>query len=159
MDFEYSSGEELLELIRTINGKYYECLNANILLLEELTDTNYLAYLIEQRDAYSHLVRVFDCDILSPEGKENVRTHLYDYVNHLQNGILDTFRKILEFQFKSIRSYVPRNEVTAIEYQIANWAHSLRIMSNENPVDQRIDGYKKLLGDIDEIRKRFSPGT
>ena len=63
MDLNFSSSDELNELIRQINVKYYEHFNANILYLEELADRIFIIYIIELRDAYSHLVRVHDYDI------------------------------------------------------------------------------------------------
>lgn len=155
MDFEYASSDELLELINQINLKYYERLTVNILYLEEQTDRIYTAHVIELRDAYSHLVRVFDCDILSPEGKKNVQHHLSAYTGHLQRGLLDTFKKILDLEFKSVRKYISKNNVKAAEYQIAHEAHKLRIMSEGISVDQRIEGYISLLDYISEIRKKF----
>ena len=154
MDFEYSSNEGLLELIRQINVKYYERFNANILYLEELADKIFVIYIIELRDAYSHLVRIFDYDILSEQGKKNVQEHLSKYITHLQRGLLDTFRKILALEYKSLINAIHRNNIKAIELQIAKEASLLRIMDN-NPVDKRIDGYVKLMDFISEIRKKF----
>jgi len=155
MDFEYSSCEELIELIRQINLKYYERFNANILYIEELADRIFVVYIIELRDAYSHLVRVYDYDIFSEQGKKNVQSHLGKYVNHLQCGLLDTFRKILALELKSLKKAIHRNDINAIEYQIAKQAHSLRIMDKNNSVDQRINGYLKLMDFISGIRKKF----
>jgi hypothetical protein len=42
MDFEYSTHEELFNIIKQINEKYYARFNANILYLEELKDRVYV---------------------------------------------------------------------------------------------------------------------
>ena len=156
MDFEYSSVDELFELIRQINTKYYERLNANILYLEELADKIYVVYIIELRDAYSHLVRIFDDDILSPEGRRNVQQHLLGYSDHLQRGLLDTFRKILALEFKSLLKSVHRKNVSAIELQVAKKASELRVMDKQHSVDERIDGYVQLMNYISETREKLS---
>ena len=156
MNFEYSSGEELTELIRQINVKYYDRFNANILFIEELADRIFVVYIIVLRDAYSHLVRLFDYDILSEQGKKNVQNHLGEYVSHLQRGLLDTFRKILALEYKSLKKVIHRNNIQAIEYQVAQKAASLRVMDGNNSVDRRIDGYMELMGFISDIRKKLA---
>jgi hypothetical protein len=151
MDFEYTSSEELFELIRQISVKYYERFNANILYIEELADKIFVVYIIELRDAYSHLVRIYDYDILSMEGKKNVQEHLSKYTAHLQRGLLDTFRKILALEYKSLKRIIHKNNIQAIEYQIAREAFSLRIMDQNNTIDKRIDGYIKLMDFVSDI--------
>jgi len=58
MNLDFTTKDELNELIRQININYYERFNANILYLEELADKIFVIYIIELRDAYSHLVRI-----------------------------------------------------------------------------------------------------
>jgi len=155
MDFEYSTAEDLFEHIRQTNVNYYERFNANILFIEELTNKIFVVYIIELRDAYSHLIRVFDYDILSDQGKKNVQFHLSEYVTHLQRGLLDTFRKILALELKSLLKTIHRNNVKAVEYQIAQEAYKLRVMSKDTTVDQRIKGYLSLLDYMSNIRKKM----
>jgi hypothetical protein len=157
MDIEYSTQEELFNLIRQIDVKYYERFNANILYLEELADRIYVVYIIGLRDAYSHLIRVFDYDILSVPGKKNVQYHLGEYVTHLQRGLLDTFRKILALEFGALKKSIHRNDVKAVEIQIAKKAAELRIMNETHSIDQRIDGYINLMDFISDIRKKLVP--
>jgi len=155
MDLSFSSSEELNDLIRRINLKYYELFNANILYLEELADRIFIIYIIELRDAYSHLVRVFDYDINAPEGKRNIQSHLEKYINHLQKGLLDTFRKILEVEYRSAREAVHKNNVRAFDQYIAQRAADLRVMNETNTVDNRIDGYINLLQYLSDTRKKL----
>jgi hypothetical protein len=155
MDLDFSSSDELNELIRQINLKYYERFNANILYLEELADRIFIIYIIELRDAYSHLVRVFDYDINSVEGKRNIQSHLEKYINHLQKGLLDTFRKILEVEYRSARKAVHNNNVRAFDQYIAQKAANLRVMNETNTVDNRIDGYIELLRYLSDTREKL----
>jgi len=155
MSFDFSSLEELDELIRQINVKYYDRFNANILYLEELTDSIFIIYIIELRDAYSHLVRIHDYNVNTEEGKRNIQSHLEKYVSHLQKGLLDTFRKILEVEYKSARKAVHRNNTRAFDQYIAQKASSLRVMSESNTVDNRIDGYINLLQYLSDTRKKL----
>jgi hypothetical protein len=155
MELDFSSSDELNELIRQINLKYYERLNANILYLEELNDQIFIIYIIELRDAYSHLVRVHDYDINNPDGRRNIQSHLEKYINHLQNGLLDTFRKILEVEYKSARKAVHRNNVRSFDHYVAQKASELRVMNETNTVDNRIDGYIELLRYLSETREKL----
>jgi len=154
MTFEYSSREELFKLIKQINDKYYERLNANILFIEELCDRIFVVYIVVLRDAYSHLIRIFDYDILSEQGKINAKNQLDKYLTHLQRGLIDTFRKILALEFKLLMDSIFRKDKKAIEYQIAKKAHELRIMKDIS-IDERIQGYILLLDHISEIRNKL----
>jgi len=155
MELNFSSSDELNELIRQINIKYYERFNANILYLEELADRIFIIYIIELRDAYSHLVRVHDYDINNPDGKQNIKSHLEKYINHLQNGLLDTFRKILEVEYRTARAAVHRNNVRAFDQYVAQKAADLRVMNETNTVDNRINGYIELLQYLSDTRKKL----
>ena len=77
------------------------------------------------------------------------------YINHLQNGLLDTFRKILDIEYRSARAAVHRNNVRAFDQYVAQKAAELRVMNETNTVDNRIDGYIKLLQYLSDIRKKL----
>jgi hypothetical protein len=153
---EFNSADELTELIRNINMKYYPRLTANICYLEEYDDSIFFVYLVTLKDAYSHLVRVFDYDIKLPIGKNNARNHLLQYIDHLQEGLMDTFRKIVELEWKSVKGSIPEKELNVIGFQVAQKASQLRIMNVDVTIDDRIEGYKSLLGYLDDVRKKFS---
>jgi len=155
MNLDFTTRDELDELIRQINTNYYERFNANILYLEELADEIFVIYIIELRDAYSHLVRIFDYDINNQDGKRNAQQHLGEYVGHLQNGLLDTFRKILEKEYVSARKVIQKNNLRVFDQYIAQEASRLRIMSDENSVDNRITGYIELMKYLSETRKKL----
>jgi len=155
MNLDFTTIDELNELIRQINVRYYELFNANILYLEELADKNYVIYIIELRDAYSHLVRVFDYDINDQNGRSNVQQHLGKYIVHLQRGLLDTFRKILEIEYSSARKTVRTNNIRAFDQYIAQEAAKLRVMDEKHSVDDRINGYKELMTYLSKTRKQL----
>jgi hypothetical protein len=155
-NLKFDSAVELLELIRQINIKYYLPLTSNICFLEEYGDRIFLVYIITLKDAYSHLNRVFDYDVQTPLGRENARTHLILYSDHLQEGLMDTFRSSAEMQWKRVRESIPEKELKAIEIQVAQKTSELRIVGNDITIDQRIDGYKSLLDYFASIRKKFS---
>jgi len=155
MDLDFSTIDELHNLINQVNNTYYERFNANILYLEELADNIFVIYIIELRDAYSHLVRIFDCDIANQDGKKNAQMHLEKYVNHLQKGLLDTFRKILAKEYSFAKKTINRRNLHVFDQYIAQKASKLRIMSEENSVDSRINGYIELMDYLSETRKQL----
>jgi hypothetical protein len=155
MNLEFTSKDELNELIRQINIKYYERLNANILYLEELADKIFVIYIIELRDAYSHLVSIFDYDINNQDGKKNAQQHLEKYANHLQKGLLDTFRKILAIEYSLARKAVHKNNVRVLDQYVAQEAARLRVMNEKNSVDNRINGYIELMEYLSNTRKQL----
>jgi hypothetical protein len=156
MDIEYTTQDDLFEIIRKIDTTYYERFNANILYLEELADRIYVIYIIELRDAYSHLARIFDYDIVSEPGRKNVQYHLNEYAEHLRRGLLDTFRKILILELDSLKKSVHKKDVKIVEYEISKKAAELRVMRKDHPVDQRIAGYIKLMEFISDVRKKLT---
>jgi hypothetical protein len=155
-DLEFNSADELAELIRQINMKYYTLLNKNICYIEEREDSIYFVYLVTLKDAYYHLVKVFDYDILSPIGKKNAYSELLLYTDHLQEGVMDTFRKIVELEWNSIKEKIPKKELNVIKVQVAQKTSQLRIKEEGVTIDHRIEGYKSLLDYLAEIREKFS---
>jgi len=154
-NLEFNSVDELFKLIREINQNFYSRLTANICYLEELGDSIFFVYLVTLKDAYSHLVRVFDYDIMTSIGKNNARNHLLQYCDHLQEGLMDTFRKIVEVEWKSIKEKIPEKDLNVIGFQVAQRTSQLRVMDKGITIEQRIDGYKSLLNYLDDIRKKF----
>jgi hypothetical protein len=66
MAFDYNNAEELFLQVRSINRKFYDQASANIIYLEEITDTNQVVYITQIRDAHSHLVKIFDYEDIMP---------------------------------------------------------------------------------------------
>jgi hypothetical protein len=155
MNLDFATNDELIELIRQINISYYERFSANILYLEELADKIFVIYIIELRDAYSHLVRIFDYDMNNQDGKRNMLHHLEKYVGHLQKGLLDTFRKILAIEYSSARKSVHKNNVRALDQYIAQEAARLRVMNETNSIDNRINGYIELMEYLSKTRQQL----
>jgi len=155
-NLEFDSADELLELIRQINIKYYMPLTASICFLEECGDRIYFVYLITLKDAYSHLNRVFDFDVQTSHGRKNAKYHLILYSDHLQEGLMDTFRTIVELQWNLVKKSIPEKELNAIGVQVAMRTSQLRIVSNNITIDERIEGYKSLLKYLEDIQKKFS---
>ena len=152
-NLDYNSAEELMELIRQINTKYYTRLTSNICFIEEYEDSIKFVYLVTLKDAYSHLVKVFDYD-LSPKGKQNAKSHLFLYVDHLQEGLIDTLRRIVDLQIKAIKNNIPSKDFNAIDVQIAQKVAELRVL-DKITLDERIEGYQSLFDYLVEIRKKF----
>jgi len=115
----------------------------------------YLLYIIELRDAYSHLVRIFDYDINDKKGKRKMQQHLEKYISHLQKGLLDTFRKILAIEYSAARKTVRKNNARALDQYVAQEAARLRVMNEENSVDNRINGYIELMEYLSKTRKQL----
>jgi hypothetical protein len=155
-DLDFNSAGELCERIRQVNEKYYEPYNANVLYLEELTDRTFTAYIIDMRDAYTHLVRVFDYDIQNPKGKDNAKSHLHEYLNHLQNGIYDSYRKLVDVLMVQLKEIVPEKDMNAIRTQLAQRAAELRIMAKGVTIDDKIERYKAYLAYLEDIKNKFS---
>jgi hypothetical protein len=153
---EFNSADELMELIRRINMKYYIPFTKNVCYLEERSDAIYFVYIITLKDAYSHLVSAFDYDILSLQGRKNIQSQIFLYADHLKEGLMDTFRKIVEVELNSIKKSIPKKELKAIEVQVAQKTSELRVKDKNTTIDKRIDGYKSLLDYLEEIRKKFS---
>jgi hypothetical protein len=155
MTFSYNSIEELYGLISHISKKYYEPLSANIIYLEEYTHKNQVAFIIELRDAYSHLAMVFSVDnVLASDKKEIIQSHLSKYASHLERALLDSYIKIASIEYRYLMAILPRKDGIAIKPQIAQTIKDLRIMTLDN--DTKITGYCALIKYIEDIRNQFT---
>jgi hypothetical protein len=150
--FEFDGLEQLFSLIRNINNKYYEQLSANIIYLEELTNTNYIAYIIELRDAYSHLVKILSYDDISTKGnKDNIQKHLDRYSGHLERLLLDSYRKIINEKYKMLVNILrPKKKIAEVDAKIAEMLKSLRGMNDALPAEKKINEYNNIIKYIDD---------
>jgi hypothetical protein len=145
--FEYRTVEELYGIIAGINRKYYMRLLTNILYLEEYLSTNLVVFLTVLRDTHAHISVIFNCEnVLSPEGKIIVKTHLGKYEGHLERGVLDTFSKIANIKKNYLLS-VCKNK-SAMKAQLAQKISELRVIDSTN--DIKIGKYAELIGYLDQ---------
>jgi hypothetical protein len=156
MAFDYNSADELFALVRAINQKYYKQASANVIYLEEITDTNQVVYITQIRDAYSHLVKIFDYeDILDAENKSKIQVHLDRYSGHIERILLDTYRKIVSEKIKSLKAILNPNDIEAVKMQIAGRIKTLRVVDDSFPNEDKIKGYDSLIQFIEDAFNKF----
>lgn len=148
--------EQLHELIKEINKKFYIPCCENIIYLEEICDENAIAYVISLRDSYSHLVKIYEVnDINTHDNKVKIERQLERYSSHLERLLFDTYQKIISIKSHELWSQLPEKDKPAIKSQVALEIKSLRIVADEATTDQKIEGYKKIIDLIEDIFKKF----
>jgi hypothetical protein len=146
--FEYTTVEELYELIAGINRKYYMQLLVNILYLEEYLNRNLVVFLTVLRDTHAHISVIFNHqNVLDPQSKGIIRTHLGKYANHLERGVVDTFTKIASIKRNYLIS-VCKNK-SATKARLAQKISELRVIDAAN--DVKIEKYKELIRYMDML--------
>ena len=156
MRFEYTTHQDLHNLIRQINEQFYKPSCENIVYLEEITNENTIAYIISLRDAYSHLVKVFEVsDIAAHDNKIKIGRQLERYSSHLERLLFDTYQKIISIKSNELWAQIPDKKIIAIKTQIALEIKKLRIVADGTTIDQKIEGYKKIIDLIEDIFKKF----
>ena len=156
MGFEYRTHQELCGLISGINEKFYKPASENTIYLEELTGENTIAYIIALRDAYSHLVKIFEFhDIFTHDNRAKIERQLERYSGHLERLLFDTYHKIIDLKSNELWRIIPVKDKGAIQAQLALEIKNQRVVDDGTTVDQKLEGYKKIIDLIESIYKKF----
>ena len=156
MGFEYRTHQELCEIIRGINEKFYKPASENTIYLEELTRENAIAYIIALRDAYSHLVKIFEFqDISTHDNKIKIERQLERYSGHLERILYDTYQKIIDLKSNELWRIIPVKDKVAIQTQLALEIKKQRIVDDGTNTNQKLEGYKNIIDLIETIYKKY----
>jgi|TergutMp193P3_1026864.scaffolds.fasta_scaffold134758_2 hypothetical protein len=151
MGFEYRTHQDLCGIISGINEKFYKPASENIIYLEELTGENAIAYIIALRDAYSHLVKIFEFqNILTHDNVVKIERQLERYSSHLERLLFDTYQKIISVKSHDLWAILPEEQKRTVKTQIAIKIKDLRIVSDSISNDEKIEGYVKIIDFIEE---------
>ena len=124
----YTSHEELHNLIKSVLDDNYAIAAANIVYLEELTKKSYVIYMTQFRDILTHLSHIYELDNLFEEETKNaVLSQLERIKGHLERIVIDSYQKICACHLQTIGDTVHAKEWPAIKTQIAQRIRDLRI--------------------------------
>jgi len=156
MGFEYRTHQDLCGIIGEINERFYKPASENIVYLEELTGENTIAYIIALRDAYSHLVKIFEFrDILTHDNRAKIERQLERYSGHLERLLFDTYQKIIDLKSHELWKIIPDKDKMTIKTQLALEVKKHRIVDDGTTIAQKIEGYKKIIDLIESIYEKF----
>jgi len=156
MAFDFKIPQDLFGIIQKINNKFFRKACENIVYLEELSNENYIAYMVSLRDAYSHLVKLFESsDFSSLDQKAKIERQLERYSSHLERLLFDTYQKIFSIKAGELLKTIPENQVFTIKTQLAMEMKRLRIVDDGTTIDAKIEGYEKIIVFIEDIYKKF----
>lgn len=145
----YNSYPELFRLIGKINEEYYYPAIENIIYIEEATNENYIIYVIELRNALSHLARLHThLDIF--KDKEKILQDLIRYSGHLEKLAIETTRKINHLYLKELKNILKNADYTRVSTQIAIETKKLRLGKNDEN-DKTLKGYQDIRDYIEGI--------
>ena len=156
MGFEFRTHQDLCEIIRGINEKFYKPACENIIYLEEICSENAIAYMVSLRDAYSHLVKVLEVENISAhDNKAKIERQLERYSGHLERLLFDTYQKIISVKSSELWGILSDKNKIAIKSQVASEIKKLRIVDDGTAIDQKLEGYKKIIDFIEAAYKKF----
>ena len=157
MAFEYHTHQDLFRVINGINERFYKPASENIIYLEELSNENAIAYIISLRDAYSHLVKIYELDdILAHDSRLKIERQLERYSAHLERLLFDTYQKIISIKSSELWKIIPDNEKTAVKSQVALEVKKQRVVDDGTTIVQKIEGYKNIIDFIENAYKKFN---
>lgn len=155
----YTSYEELHNLIKNILTDNYAIAVANIVYLEELTKKNYVIYMTQFRDILTHLIHIYELnDIFNEETKVSVLAQLERLKGHLERIIIDSYQKICASHFKTIEESIKSREWFAVKTQIAQQIRDLRISKADIAslsFSKKKENFQKLIKYMESIINKF----
>lgn len=145
----YSTYEELHNLIKTVVKENYTLASANIIYLEELDSKSFVIYMTQFRDAFTHLVNLYSTDVLA--NKEYVLEQLERVNGHLERIVIDSYRKICDRFLWTIRKTKRWRNIPAYELQIAQKIKALRMCEEGLTFDMKKQGFQELIAYMETI--------
>ena len=146
---DYTTYESLHEIIRNTISNKYTLAVANITFLEELESKNFVVYITQLRDAFTHLMNIYSVDIFTR--KSYVLEQLERVNGHLERIVIDTYRKICDYFLKTIRNTKRRKDIPAFELQIAMKVRDLRLSNESMTFDKKRDGFQEIIEYMENI--------
>ena len=155
----YTSHEELHNLIKKVLFDNYAVAATNIVYLEELTGKSYVIYMTQFRDILTHLVHIYEFENLFDEtSKASILSQLERIKGHLERIVIDSYQKICACHLKTIEDSVKAREWSAIKTQIAQQVRDLRISSadiDSLTFDEKKENFQKLIKYMESIINKF----
>lgn len=155
----YTSYEELHNLIKSVLDDNYAVAAANIVYLEELTKKSYVIYMTQFRDILTHLSHIYELEnIFEAKTKASILAQLERIKGHLERIVIDSYQKICACHAKTIEDSVQAREWPAIKTQIAQQIRNLRISNAEIEsltFKEKKKNFQKLIKYMESIINKF----
>ena len=155
----YTTFEELHNVIKSILDDNYSIAAANIVYLEELTGNSYVIYMSQFRDILTHLSHIYELDnLFDDQIKTSVLAQLERLKGHLERIVIDSYQKICACHLKTIEESVQPREWPAIKTQIAQQIRDLRISKvdiTSLSFSEKKQNFQKLIKYMESIINKF----
>lgn len=155
----YTSYEDLHNLIKSILNDNYAIAVTNIVYLEELTKKSYVIYITQFRDILTHLAHVYELDnLFEDKTKSSVLAQLERLKGHLERIVIDSYQKICACHLKTIEESIQAREKSAIRTQIAQQIRDLRISKADIvslTFSEKKENFQKLIKYMESIINKF----
>ena len=156
MYFEFKTSQDLFEIVSKMNENFYKPAIENIVYLEELCNENAIAYMVALRDAYSHLVKIFEfTGSFTHDNKLKIERQLERYSGHLERLLFDTYQKIVSVKSRELWKILPEKQIGPIKTQMAMMIKKQRIVDDGTTIEQKLEGYKQIIEFIEETYKKY----
>lgn len=148
----WKSVEDIFDNVRIINDCCYEKIFENLKFIQSHDKEIYTAYSIELRDAYSHMVKIFEANDFSSEEKiVKINRQQERYLGHLEEMLYDTYLRRIQIKLDSFYNKIKgKREITKKKMEYALQVSQLRTMSDDISIKQKIEKYEKIIDLIDK---------
>lgn len=150
---DYTTREELHNLIKEVVCEKYMIASANIIYLEQLELRNFVVYMTQFRDSLTHLVNIYSVDDILNK-KDYILEQLERINGHLERIVIDSYRKICDSLLGTIRKTKKWKDIHAMEVQTALKIKELRVCDNDMTFDKKKDGFQELVTFLEDIIKK-----
>jgi len=151
---DYQNHQELLSKIHLVNQSYYEPAARNIAYLQERNKAMSVGYAVALRDAYSHLVKVFEHeDVLAVENKSKIVRQLERYLGHLEALLYDTYLKIIKIKAEELFKRLRKRDRPRVKNQLAEQLQQIRMVDDNIDIEQKIKDFEKIIAFVEEVYK------
>jgi len=147
---DWKSIEDIFDNVRCINECYYLKIFENLEFIQDHDKKTYTAYSVELRDAYSHLVKIFETNDFSSEDKRvKINRQLERYLGHLEEMLYDTYLRNIQIRLDSLCNKLKgKREFPKKKMEYALQVSQLRTMNDDINIYQKIEKYEKIIESI-----------
>jgi hypothetical protein len=152
---DWNNIQTLLGNVRYINECYYRQIIKNLRYLEDHSKKKRTIYSIEMRDAFSHLIKVFEYDDNGAKGRKKdekirITRQLERYLGHLEELLYDTYLRIIMTKVDLLyKELVGKEEFLMKKKNYADEISQLRAVRDDLTIENKIKMYDDIVNSIE----------
>jgi len=149
---DWTGIEGIFDNVRCIDSLYYESICDNLDFIQKHDKESYTVYSVELRDAYAHLVKLFEeSGLTTAEGKVKINRQLERYLGHMEEMFYDTYLRKIKILLDSLCGRLKgRKDYPVKKMQCAFKISQLRMMNDDLSVEKKKEKYDEVISALDK---------